>query len=118
MMRLLLVEDHAPVRRALRDGLEATGEAQVIAEAATAHEAIAVAEANGEVEVALMDVELRDPDVGVDALGVALAVALCWLWYRGNRTLTEELARLTSLRERGALTEGEFQRAKERVLGG
>jgi VanZ family protein len=57
-------------------------------------------------------------DVAVDALGVAVAVALCWLWYRGNRTLTEELARLNSLRERGALTEGEFQRAKERVLGG
>ena len=77
MMRLLLVEDHAPVRRALREGLEATGEAQVIAEAATAREAIALAEANGEIEVALMDVELRDPEVGAEALsGVGAAVAI------------------------------------------
>ena len=77
MMRLLLVEDHAPVRRALREGLEATGEAQVIAEAATAREAIALAEANGEIEVALMDVELRDPELGAEALsGVGAAVAI------------------------------------------
>ena len=76
-MRLLLVEDHAPVRRALREGLEATGEAQVIAEAATAREAIALAEANGEIEVALMDVELRDPEVGAEAAsGVGAAVAI------------------------------------------
>jgi DNA-binding NarL/FixJ family response regulator len=77
MMRVLLVEDHAPVRRALRAGLEMTGEAQVIAEAATAREAIALAETNGEIEVALMDVELRDPEVGADALsGVGAAVAI------------------------------------------
>src|SRR6478672_3245771 len=77
MMRVLLVEDHAPVRRALREGLEATGEAQVIAEAATAREAIALAEANGEIEVALMDVELRDPEVGAEAAsGVGAAVAI------------------------------------------
>ena len=47
MLQLLLVEDHAPVRRALREGLEATGEVKVIAEAATAREAIAAAEASG-----------------------------------------------------------------------
>src|SRR5258706_572183 len=40
-MRLLLVEDHAPVRQALREGLEATGAVQVVAVAATAREAIA-----------------------------------------------------------------------------
>jgi len=77
MMRLLLVEDHAPVRRALREGLEATSEAQVVAEAATAREAIGLAEANGEIEVALMDVELRDADVGAEAAsGVGAAVAI------------------------------------------
>src|SRR5690349_22655232 len=77
MMRVLLVEDHAPVRRALREGLEATGEAQVIAEAATAREAIALAEANGEIEVALLDVELRDAEVGTEAAsGVDVAVAI------------------------------------------
>lgn len=59
----------------------------------------------------------RMEDVLVDAVGVALAVALCWLWYRGNRTPGEELTRLADLRERGALTDEEFRRAKGRVLG-
>ncbi|HEU5439645.1 MAG TPA: response regulator transcription factor [Ktedonobacterales bacterium] len=81
MIRLLLVEDHRPVREALREGLEAAGEVRVVAEAATAREAIAAAEAsasdaNGP-EVALMDVELRDPELGAAALsGVGAAVAI------------------------------------------
>jgi VanZ family protein len=56
-------------------------------------------------------------DVAVDAVGVALAVVLCWLWYRGSRTLTDEIRRLAELHGRGALTDEEFQRAKERLLG-
>jgi VanZ family protein len=56
-------------------------------------------------------------DVGVDAIGVALALVVCWLWYRGNRSLSEEMARLAALRDHGALTDAEFRRAKERVLG-
>src|SRR5260370_8184281 len=84
VIRLLLVEDHKKVRQALREGLEATGEAQVIAEAATAREAIAAAESlagqGGDAtgpEVALMDVELRDADLGAAALsGVGAAVAI------------------------------------------
>lgn len=77
MIRLLLVEDHRPVREALRAGLEATGNVQVVAEAATARDAIALAEANADVDVALMDVELRDPEVGASAAsGVAAAVAI------------------------------------------
>jgi len=81
MIRLLLVEDHSPVREALREGLEATGEVRVVAQAATAREAIAAAEAgttdaNGP-EVALMDVELRDAELGAAALsGVGAAVAI------------------------------------------
>jgi DNA-binding NarL/FixJ family response regulator len=80
MLRLLLVEDHLPVREALRVGLEATGEVTVVAEASTAREAIA-AGANGSdgtaPEVALMDVELRDPELGAGALsGVGAAVAI------------------------------------------
>jgi DNA-binding NarL/FixJ family response regulator len=77
MIRLLLVEDHKTVRQALKAGLEATGEVQVVAEAATANEAIAAADANLEAEVALMDVELRDPELGVAAAsGVGAAVAI------------------------------------------
>ncbi|HEX6798716.1 MAG TPA: response regulator transcription factor [Ktedonobacterales bacterium] len=81
MLRLLLVEDHHPVREALRVGLEATGEVTVVAEAATAREAIAAAEVNGPdgaaPEVALMDVELRDHELGAGALsGVGAAVAI------------------------------------------
>ena len=76
-IRLLLVEDHKTVRQALKAGLEATGEVQVVAEAATAREAIAASEVTPEAEVALMDVELRDPEVGAAAAsGVGAAVAI------------------------------------------
>ncbi|HEX5441749.1 MAG TPA: response regulator transcription factor, partial [Ktedonobacterales bacterium] len=75
MIRLLLVEDHKTVRQALKAGLEATGEVQIVAEAATAREAFATAEATPEADVALMDVELRDPDLGAAAAsGVGAAV--------------------------------------------
>ncbi|WIG60690.1 MAG: Response regulator [Ktedonobacterales bacterium] len=81
MIRLLLVEDHTSVRRALREGLEATGEVRVMQEAATAREAIAAVEANGaessSPDVALMDVELRDSELGAEARsGVGAAVAI------------------------------------------
>ena len=81
MLRLLLVEDHKSVRQALREGLEATGQVRVVAEAATAREAITAAldtavDGNGP-EVALMDVELRDPELGAEAQsGVGAAVAI------------------------------------------
>ncbi len=75
MIRLLLVEDHKTVRQALKAGLEATGEVRVVAEATTAREAIAAAETSADAEVALMDVELRDPDVGASAAsGVGAAI--------------------------------------------
>jgi DNA-binding NarL/FixJ family response regulator len=80
VMRLLLVEDHAPVRQALREGLEATGAVQVVAVAATAREAIARVDAgvpDTGPEVALMDVELRDAELGASAhSGVGAAVAI------------------------------------------
>jgi DNA-binding NarL/FixJ family response regulator len=81
VIRLLLVEDHKSVRQALREGLESTGEVRVVAEAATAREAISALEnsatdAQGP-EVALMDVELRDSELGAAALsGVGAAVAI------------------------------------------
>lgn len=82
MIRLLLVEDHKTVRQALREGLELTGEVTVVAEAATAREAVATMEAAGGGEaappdVALMDVELRNPELGAAAQsGVGAAVAI------------------------------------------
>ncbi len=76
-LQLLLVEDHKSVRQALREGLEATGEVTVVAEASTAREAIAAAEQHGELDVALMDVELRDAELGSRAMtGVGAAVAI------------------------------------------
>jgi DNA-binding NarL/FixJ family response regulator len=81
VIRLLLVEDHKSVRQALREGLESTGEVRVVAEAATAREAISAfengaADAQGP-EVALMDVELRDPALGATAAsGVGAAVTI------------------------------------------
>src|SRR5215469_18117966 len=81
MIRLLLVEDHKSVRQALREGLEATGEVQVVAEASTAREAIAAVESSGlessSLDVALMDVELRDAELGAAAAsGVGAAAAI------------------------------------------
>ncbi|HEX9067487.1 MAG TPA: response regulator [Ktedonobacterales bacterium] len=77
MISVLLVEDNEAVRQALREGLEATGEARVVAEAATARKAIAAADAHPDAEVALMDVELRDPELGAAAAsGVGAAVAI------------------------------------------
>ena len=78
MMRVLLVEDHAHVRGALREGLEATGEVRVVAEAATAREAVAAAaDEAAQAGVALMDVELRDAALGAAAAsGVGAAVAI------------------------------------------
>lgn len=81
MIRLLLVEDHKTVRQALREGLELTGEVTVVAEAATAREAVAAMEAAGgeagSPDVALMDVELRDAELGAAAQsGVGAAVAI------------------------------------------
>ncbi|HEY7834281.1 MAG TPA: response regulator [Ktedonobacterales bacterium] len=78
VMRVLLVEDHAHVRGALREGLEATGEVRVVAEAATAREAVAAAADDAaQAEVALMDVELRDAALGAAAAsGVGAAVTI------------------------------------------
>jgi DNA-binding NarL/FixJ family response regulator len=65
------------VRQALREGLEATGEIRVIAEAATAREAVAAGVGTLEADAALMDVELRDPELGASAAsGVGAAVAI------------------------------------------
>jgi DNA-binding NarL/FixJ family response regulator len=76
-LQLLLVEDHTSVRQALREGLEATGAVRVVAEAATAREAIAAAEQLSDLDVALMDVELRDAELGPRAMtGVGAAVAI------------------------------------------
>src|SRR5579859_2687373 len=81
VIRLLLVEDHKSVRQALREGLEASGDVRVVAEASTAREAIAVLESSATdatgPEVALMDVELRDPELGAAASsGVGAAIAI------------------------------------------
>ncbi len=76
-LQLLLAEDHTSVRQALREGLEATAAVQVVAEAATAREAIAAAEQLSDLDVALMDVELRDAELGSRAMtGVGAAVAI------------------------------------------
>jgi DNA-binding NarL/FixJ family response regulator len=41
MLKLLIVEDHASLRRALRLGLEATGAVRVACEAGSGEEAVA-----------------------------------------------------------------------------
>jgi DNA-binding NarL/FixJ family response regulator len=76
MIKILLVDDHGPLRKALHEGLEATGEVRVLEEAATGREALARA-LELDMDVILMDVQLQDPQVGHRALsGVAAAVAI------------------------------------------
>jgi DNA-binding NarL/FixJ family response regulator len=75
-IKLLLVDDHGPLRKALREGLEATGSVQVIGEASTGREAVARA-LELDMDVILMDVQLQDPQMGRNALsGVGSAVAI------------------------------------------
>src|SRR2546421_11750613 len=75
-IKLLLVDDHGPLRRALREGLETTGAVQVVGEAATGREAVARA-LELDMDVILMDVQLQDLQQGRHALsGVGAAVAI------------------------------------------
>ncbi len=73
---MLLVDDHGPLRKALHEGLEATEAIQVVGEAATGDEAVARA-LKLDMDVILMDVQLRDPLRGCHARsGVGAAVAI------------------------------------------
>ncbi len=75
-IKLLLVDDHGPLRKALREGLEAMGSIQVVGEAATGREALARA-LELDMDVILMDVQLQDPHSGHNAMsGVGAAVAI------------------------------------------
>ncbi|MBV9707051.1 MAG: response regulator transcription factor [Chloroflexi bacterium] len=74
-IKLLLVDDHGPLRKALREGLEATGSVQVVAEAATGHEAIAQA-LELDMDVILMDVQLQDAQAVRPLSGVGAAIAI------------------------------------------
>nr|MBA2391831.1 response regulator transcription factor [Ktedonobacteraceae bacterium] len=75
-IKLLLVDDHNPLRKALHEGLEATGAIHVVGEAATGQDAIARA-LELDMDVILMDVQLQDPQTGRTALsGVSAAVAI------------------------------------------
>ncbi len=57
-IKLLLVDDHGPLRKALREGLQATGVVQVVGEASTGREAVARA-LELDMDVILMDVQLQ-----------------------------------------------------------
>jgi DNA-binding NarL/FixJ family response regulator len=75
-IKVLLVDDHGPLRMALREGLEATGSVQVLGEASTGQEAITRA-LELDMDVILMDVQLQDAQAGRKAIsGVAAAVAI------------------------------------------
>ncbi|GHO86193.1 response regulator transcription factor [Dictyobacter formicarum] len=75
-LKVLLVDDHGPLRKALYEGLESTREVHVLGEAATGREAVTRA-LELDADVILMDVQLRDPKEGRRALsGVGAAVAI------------------------------------------
>ena len=71
MISVLLVEDNASLRRAMRAGLEATGQVRVSGEAATGEEAVTKALATAP-DVILMDVQLA----GGKLNGIQAAVAI------------------------------------------
>lgn len=76
IIKILLVDDHGPLRKALREGLVATGAVQVLGEAATGQEAVTQA-LELDIDVILMDVQLQDAQAGRKALsGVGAAVAI------------------------------------------
>ena len=79
IIKLLLVDDHGPLRRALREGLQTTGAVQVLGEAASGHEAVARA-LELDIDVILMDVQLQNIEDGQNGRkamsGVAAAVAI------------------------------------------
>jgi DNA-binding NarL/FixJ family response regulator len=66
MLRALLVEDNDALRRALRVGLEATGDVRVVGEVASGEEALARCLASPP-DVALMDVALAGEMNGIQA---------------------------------------------------
>lgn len=66
MLRTLLVEDNAALRRALKIGLEATGDVQVVGEAASGEEALALC-LSAPPDVVLMDVQLAGEMNGIQA---------------------------------------------------
>jgi DNA-binding NarL/FixJ family response regulator len=76
IIKVLLVDDHGPLRMALREGLQATGSVQVLGEASTGQEAITKA-LELDIDVILMDVQLQDAQAGRKAIsGVGAAVAI------------------------------------------
>jgi DNA-binding NarL/FixJ family response regulator len=75
-IKLLIVDDHGSLRKALHEGLEATGVVQVVGEASTGREAVTRA-LELDMDVILMDVQLQDAQVGRGAIsGVGAAVAI------------------------------------------
>ena len=76
IIKVLLVDDHGPLRMALREGLQATGSVQVLGEASTGKEAITRA-LELDIDVILMDVQLQDALAGRKAIsGVGAAIAI------------------------------------------
>lgn len=72
-IRLLLADDHTVVRAGLRAVLETEPDLRVVAEAATAEEAIARA-AEGGLDVVLMDLQFRGGIHGAEATAAITAV--------------------------------------------
>jgi DNA-binding NarL/FixJ family response regulator len=64
---LLLVEDHAKLRQALKAGLEATGAIRVVYDGDSGEDALAYCLAEGAPEVMLMDVQLAGQMNGMEA---------------------------------------------------
>jgi DNA-binding NarL/FixJ family response regulator len=67
VLGLLLVEDHAKLRQALKTGLEATGAVRVVHDVDSGEDALAYCLTEGAPEGMLMDVQLAGPMNGIEA---------------------------------------------------
>lgn len=77
MISLLLADDHPVIRAGLRAVLEGADDIEVVGEAATAEQAIAMAEGNPDIDVVLMDLRFGDgPGHSAESGGVAATRAI------------------------------------------
>ena len=95
MIRVVIAEDHNLVRQGIRALLEQSGQVQVVAEAATGHEAVQLAEEH-QPDVVVMDLSMPRMDGAQAAeriLGMKLPTQVIILSMHEDTTLVQQLLR-------------------------
>lgn len=95
MIRVIIAEDHNLVRQGIRALLEQSGEVQVIAEAATGHEAVQLTELH-KPDVVVMDLSMPRLDgaqAAENILSMNLSTQIVILSMHGDTTMVQQLLR-------------------------